>query len=93
MDREHSCLRPELPAELYDPLQGYSWSRNLIGESGGEVYRLHGKLGAPELYAKHGCGSIADTIVDEMVRLHWLASYFRSLRLCISPVSEMRLGW
>lgn len=67
---------PELPAELYDPLQGYSWSRNLIGESGREVYRLHGKHGAPELYVKHGCGSIADAIVDEMIRLRWLASYF-----------------
>lgn len=75
LDREERCSAPALPAGLSEPLQGYSWTRNLVGESGGEVYRLHGKPGAPELYLKYGHAAVADAIRDEMVRHCWLASF------------------
>lgn len=74
-NREELCTAPALPAEMREDHQGYSWARSVIGQSGGSVYRLHGKPGAPELYLKHGSGAVADAIVDEMVRLRWLASY------------------
>lgn len=75
VNREESCAAPLLPAGLAQTLQGYSWVRNLIGESGGVVYRLHGRPGAPELYLKYGRNTVADAIVDEMVRLCWLSRY------------------
>jgi aminoglycoside 3'-phosphotransferase I len=53
-------------------LDGYQWSRNTVGESGGAVYRLHRKAGFPDVYLKHGSGSVAEDITDEMARLHWL---------------------
>lgn len=75
LDREERCSAPALPAGLAETLQGYSWARNLVGESGGVVYRLHGKPSAPELYLKYGQNAVADAIVDEMVRLRWLANF------------------
>lgn len=74
-DREEICTALDLPAEMAKDLHGYSWARDLIGESGGSVYRLHGKPGAPALYLKHGQAAVADAIIDEMVRLRWLAEY------------------
>jgi aminoglycoside 3'-phosphotransferase I len=74
-DREEICIAPDLPAGMAEDLHGYSWARDLIGESEGSVYRLHGKPGAPMLYLKHGHDAVADAIVDEMVRLRWLAKY------------------
>lgn len=74
-DREEGCSVPALPAGLSEFLQGYSWTRNLIGESGGMVYRLQGKPDAPELYLKYGRDAVADEITDEMVRLRWLGRY------------------
>lgn len=56
-------------------LAGYEWARDNVGESGGAVYRLHSKAGAPDLFLKHGCDTIAGDITDEMVRLRWLAEY------------------
>lgn len=74
-DREECCTVPNLPAGISEYLRAYSWARNLIGEAGGSVYRLHGKQGAPELYLKYGYGTVADAILEETVRLRWLASY------------------
>jgi aminoglycoside 3'-phosphotransferase-1 len=74
-DREEICIAPDLPAGMTEELHGYSWARDLIGESGGSVYRLHGKPGTPALYLKHGHDAVANAIVDEMVRLRWLAKY------------------
>jgi aminoglycoside 3'-phosphotransferase-1 len=56
-------------------LADYQWARDTTGESGGAVYRLHGKPDAPDLFLKHGRGGIADDITDEMVRLRWLATH------------------
>ncbi len=74
-DREEACAAIPLPAGLSAPLAGYKWARDNIGESGGAVYRLHGKPGAPDLFLKHGRNSIAGDITDEMVRLRWLAKH------------------
>lgn len=75
IDREEACAAIPLPASISAPLVGYEWARDNVGESGGAVYRLHGKTGAPDLFLKHGQSSIAGDITDEMVRLRWLASH------------------
>lgn len=64
-----------VPASLAAELDSYEWCRDFVGESGGTVYRLQGKAGAPDLYLKFGRGSIADDITEEMVRLRWLSRY------------------
>jgi len=56
-------------------LEGCSWARDRVGESGCAVYRLHGKGGAPDLFLKHGHGAYAADVTGEMVRLRWLAGH------------------
>lgn len=73
VDREESCASISLPAGMSDEVAGYQWARSKVGESGATVYRLYGKPGNPDLYLKHGQGSAADDLVDEMCRLHWMA--------------------
>lgn len=72
-DRETSCLLAPLPEGMAALVAGYAWARDTVGESGGAVYRLHGKPGAPALYLKHGRAAVADDIGQEMVKLRWLA--------------------
>lgn len=73
--RETLCaslpLNPLLDAEL----AGYQWARNNVGLSGAAIYHLYGKADAPELFLKHGKGTVANDITDEMVRLNWLQAY------------------
>lgn len=64
-----------VPAEIGAMLGGYDWSRDFVGESGGRVYRLHGKAGAPDLFLKFGEGAVADDITEEMARLRWLSRF------------------
>ncbi|KQM24947.1 MULTISPECIES: APH(3')-I family aminoglycoside O-phosphotransferase [unclassified Sphingomonas] len=73
MERDILCVPAAVPAGLADAVAGYRWARDQVGESGGAVYRLSGKADAPDLFLKQGQGSVADDIVDEMVRLRWLA--------------------
>lgn len=73
MERETPCAPALLPPSLSDALADYRWARDTVGESGGAVYHLRSRLGAPDLYLKHGTGPVADEITDEMVRLIWLA--------------------
>jgi aminoglycoside 3'-phosphotransferase I len=54
-------------------LADYEWSRATVGESGGAVFRLHGKADSSDLYLKYGRYLVADDITDEMSRLCWLA--------------------
>jgi aminoglycoside 3'-phosphotransferase-1 len=63
------------PASLSAELAGYEAERDTVGESGGAVYRLHSKAGAPDLFLKHGKDALADDIGDEMARLRWLGGY------------------
>ncbi len=72
-DREEACAPPAIPVGLTDAVAGYGWARDRVGESGGAVYRLHGRADAPDLYLKHGRDAVADDVVAEMVRLRWLA--------------------
>lgn len=73
--RQAPCAAPPLPAALATALDGHAWARSRVGESGCAVYRLHSRPGAPDLYLKHGQGTAADDLVDEMVRLRWLAGH------------------
>lgn len=75
VDREDASAAISVPANISAALTGYQWARDNVGKSGGAVYRLHSKFGAPDLFLKHGRGRIADDITDEMVRLRWLARY------------------
>lgn len=61
------------PADLAAELGGYEWKRDDAGESGSTVVRLHGRPGAPDLYLKHGRGTLADDLLAEADRLRWLA--------------------
>ncbi|WP_374580378.1 APH(3')-I family aminoglycoside O-phosphotransferase [Pseudoduganella sp.] len=63
------------PENMAAVLAAYEWRRNTVGQSGGAVYRLHGKAGAPDLFLKSGKGLVADDITDEMARLCWLSAY------------------
>jgi len=71
MDSAMFRLPPNISAEL----AGYKWVRDTVGQSGGEVYRLYGKAGAPDLFLKSGEGALADDVSDEMARLRWLGRH------------------
>jgi aminoglycoside 3'-phosphotransferase-1 len=43
-------------------LEGYEWTRDSMGKSGGAVYRLHGKAGASALFLEHGRDVVADDV-------------------------------
>lgn len=58
-----------------DKEYGYKWARDNVGQSGATIYRLYGKPDAPELFLKHGKGSVANDVTDEMVRLNWLTEF------------------
>lgn len=75
IQRETSCSRPRLNANLDADLYGYRWARDNVGQSGATIYRLYGKPNAPELFLKHGKGSVANDVTDEMVRLNWLTAF------------------
>ena len=75
MKREEACRAVSVPESMAAAVAGYAWARDRVGESGGAVYRLHGKPGAPDLYLKHGRNAVADAIVDETARLRWLAAH------------------
>lgn len=73
-EREAPVAPQAVPASLAAAVEGMSWSRNLVGEAGATVHRLHAP-GRPSLYLKHGRGDVAQDLIDEMVRLRWLARY------------------
>lgn len=73
--REEACAAAHVPADMSAGLAGYEWARDTVGESGGAVYRLHDKAGAPDLFLKYGKGAAADDIGDEEARLRWLGGY------------------
>lgn len=70
--REQAVTPGHVPPNLAAVVDGMAWSRNLVGEAGAAVHRLHAP-GRPSLYLKHGQGSVAPDVTDEMVRLQWLA--------------------
>lgn len=74
-EREQPCAAVTMPASITLALEGYRWARDTVGESGGSVYRLQDGAGGPDLFLKHGVGSIAGDVTDEMTRLMWLVDY------------------
>ncbi len=72
-DRERDCAPVPVPPGIADAVAGYRWARDLVGESGASIHRLYGRTGSPDLFLKHGAGTVADDVTDEMVRLRWLA--------------------
>lgn len=73
--RDHVGAPADIPACMAADLIGYRWTRDVRGESGGAVFRLHGKADASDLFLKHGRGVVADDVANEMIRLRWLASH------------------
>ena len=71
--REAPAAAPPLPPSLAARLDDCAWHRNLVGEAGAAVYRLH-RAGRGDLYLKHGRGESAQALVDEVARLRWLAT-------------------
>jgi aminoglycoside 3'-phosphotransferase I len=63
---------PKPPAELIGALRAQTVD---VGESGCLVLRLNDAEGCPQAFLKHGEGSLADAVIDELVRLRWLATY------------------
>lgn len=74
-NREAPCAAVQTPASLTPLVAGYAWARDTIGQSGGAVYRLFDHPSAPDRYLKHGRGVVAEEVIDEMVRLRWLATH------------------
>lgn len=77
--RELPCDAPQLPAgiaEALDKLGGdWSWARSTVGESGGDVWRVANADGGNRHFLKHGTGEVAAALLDELVRLRWLAPH------------------
>lgn len=71
-DEKATHMAP-MPASLADSIIGYDWRRDAIGASDSRVYRLHGRVDAPDLFLKHGKDKAANEIDAEMARLRWLA--------------------
>lgn len=74
-DSMQSSVTAAMPASLRAAVAAYQWTRDSVGESDAAVYRLRRKGGAPDLYLKHGRGSAAADLADELARLRWLAPY------------------
>lgn len=72
-EREPVCAAARSLTAMSAGLEGYEWARDTVGESGGAVYRLHGKGQAPDLFLKYGKDAVADDVTEEIVRLRWLA--------------------
>lgn len=73
--REIACAAPPHPPDMAIDLAGYRWARDTVGQSGGTVFRLHGKPDSPDLFLKHGAEAFADDVADEMARLQWLVEH------------------
>jgi len=74
--RETRAKAALVPPGLADLVAGMTWERDLIGEAGATVHRLHAP-GRATLYLKHGTGEPAEDITAEMVRQRWLGRFMR----------------
>ncbi|WP_426086376.1 APH(3')-I family aminoglycoside O-phosphotransferase [Janthinobacterium sp. PSPC1-1] len=73
--KKQAAVMAAMPASLSAAVANYQWARDSVGESDAAVYRLQGRDAAPDLYLKHGRGSAAADLADELARLRWLAPY------------------
>ena len=90
--RERSVPPVDVPLSVTPWVEGRHWSRNLVGEAGGSVYRLSRPdvqadamrgVAPGDLYLKHGMGPVSTDVFAEAARLQWLAAYV--------PVPAVRL--
>lgn len=72
VSREEAVAPVLVPAALATAVAGRAWFRDRVGQSGCEVYRL-ARAGVPDLYLKIAGDATLGDLVDEMVRLRWLA--------------------
>jgi aminoglycoside 3'-phosphotransferase-1 len=70
--REKPVSAIHLPEPLRELLNGRTWTRNTVGESGCTVYRLSTANPEADLYLKHGHGPASRHLSEELVRLRWL---------------------
>lgn len=75
--RERTARPVTLPPSIAPLAAGRRWRRDLVGEAGARVHRLHAP-GLPDMFLKYGKGAIADDVIDEMVRARWLAAHLPS---------------
>jgi len=90
--REEECPPAPVPSEFATAVAGYRWARDLVGEAGAAVYRLHSHRTAPDLFLKVGQGAVAGDVTDEMVRLRWLAGHLPVPRL-IRFLADADAAW
>ncbi|PLY42000.1 APH(3') family aminoglycoside O-phosphotransferase [Janthinobacterium sp. ROICE36] len=74
-EKKQAAVMATMPAHMRAALAAYAWASDSVGASDAAVYRLQGRAAAPDLYLKHGRGSAAADLADEMARLRWLAPY------------------
>ncbi len=74
MAREVAIEAVAVPAGLAAAVAGRRWFRDRVGESGCSVFRL-ARDGEDDLYLKMAGPETLSDLVDEMVRLRWLAGY------------------
>ncbi|KQS03229.1 aminoglycoside phosphotransferase [Sphingomonas sp. Leaf357] len=75
-DQREQPVRPvKTPTVLTDLLDGYDWSRDMVGESGDAVYRLRKTGVAPDLFLKRAPAISVRDVAGEMVRLQWLRDH------------------
>lgn len=72
--RETAVEAAVIPAGLSRWVAGRRWFRDRVGQSGCAVYRL-ARDGEDDLYLKMAGTETLSDLVDEMVRLRWLAGY------------------
>jgi aminoglycoside 3'-phosphotransferase-1 len=77
--REVPCTEPALPegiaAALRQQAGAGTWQQNIVGQSGCTVWRIADGDGGNAHYLKYGAGEAAGAVLDEAVRLRWLARF------------------
>jgi aminoglycoside 3'-phosphotransferase-1 len=65
-----AAIKFQPDADLY----GYRWARDNVGNQVRQSIDCMWKPDAPELFLKHGKGSVANDVTDEMV-INWLTAF------------------
>jgi aminoglycoside 3'-phosphotransferase-1 len=79
--RGQGVLPDLIPACMTPIVDGCEWTQNSTGDSGAKVYHLVGS-GSRRFYLKHGRGSVAHDVTDELVRLRWLTDKIAVPKVC-----------
>lgn len=60
---------------MFAEVNGYKWARDSIRQAKGALYRLFARVGALDLFLKHGRDMVADDVSHEMAMFRWLAGH------------------